>query len=182
MTRFYSLVAVAAIAITTPAFAAPSPTLDSSGGTGKTVILSPLNFINDTNLNFGDVVLPVGVAGSVTIDPDPTVISFMTATGVQPIPTSVPTRGLMIGAGSANMAVSVTTSFPTALYLGGNPFAASLPVSLNVNATAVSPNTYTYTIDPGQAFQVFIGGTVGIPVNTADGAYSNTYTITATYP
>ncbi|MEO7503864.1 MAG: DUF4402 domain-containing protein [Sphingomicrobium sp.] len=182
MIRFHTLAALAAIAIASPAFAAPSPTLDSSAGAGKTVILSPLNFINDTDINFGEVVLPVGVAGSVTIDPDPTVVGFMTATGVQPLPTSVPTRGLMIGAGSAGMDVTVQTSFPTALYLGGNPLAASLPVALNVNATAVSPDTYTYTIDSGQAFQVFIGGTVGIPVNTADGAYSNTYTITATYP
>ena len=182
MTRFHTLAALAAIAMTTPAFAAPSPTLANADGGGKTVILSPLNFINDTNLNFGQVVLPSGSSGSVTIDPDPTVTTFMSAIGVQPIPTSVPTRGLMIGAGSAGMDVSVQTSFPTALYLGGNPLAASLPVALNVNATAVSPDTYTYTIDSGQAFQVFIGGTVNIPANTADGAYSNTYTITATYP
>ncbi len=182
MTRFHTLAALAAITLTTPVFAAPSPTLANADGGGKTVILSPLNFINDTDLNFGDVVLPTGSSGSVTIDPDPTVTTFMSAIGVQPIPTSVPTRGLMIGAGSANMDVSVQTSFPNALYLGGNPLAAALPVALNVNATAVSPNTYTYTIDSGQAFQVFIGGTVNIPVNTVDGAYSNTYTVTATYP
>lgn len=180
MTRTLFLAALAATAIASPAAA---QTVDNSFGSGHTVILSPLNFINDTDLNFGSVVLPVGVNGSITIDPDPSVTSFMTATGVQPIPTSAPSRGVMVGAASANTDVSVTTVFPTELYLNGDTTStATLPVALSVNAAPVATDTYTYTTDSGQAFQVFIGGTVGIPAGTADGSYSNTYTITATYP
>lgn len=180
MTRTLLLAAAAATAIASPAHA---QTVDSSFGSGKTVILSPLNFINDTDLNFGSVVLPVGVNGSVQIDPDPSVVAFMTAIGVQPIPTSAPTRGIMVGAGSALTDVSITTAFPTRLYLNGDTTSPdSLPVALTLDAAPVAADTYTYTIDSGQAFQVFIGGTVGIPAGSADGAYSNTYTITATYP
>lgn len=181
MTRTLAFAALAAVtALASPAVA---QTVDQSPGSGKTVILSPLNFINDTDLNFGAVVLPVGVNGSIQINPDPTVTNFMTATGVQPIPTSVPTRGVMVGAGSASTDVSITTAFPTELYLNGDTTSTSiLPVALSLDATAVAANTYTYTIDSAQAFQVFVGGTVGIPAGSADGSYSNTYTITATYP
>jgi len=178
LTTFAALAAAFAMASS-----ATAQTLDNSAGTGKTVILSPLNFINDTDLNFGSVVLPTGVNGSVQIDPDPSVVGFMTATGVLPIPTSVPTRGIMVGAGSALTDVTVTTAFPSLLYLNGDTTSTvTLPVSLTVDAAPVAPDTYTYTIDSGQAFQVFVGGTVGIPAGSADGSYSNTYTITATYP
>ncbi len=182
MTKFQYLTAalLAASAVTSPAFAA---TIVDSPGSGKGVILSPLTFINDTDLNFGSVVLPVGVAGAVEIDPDPSVTNFVTNTGVLPIPASAPTRGLMIGAGTALSGVDVTTSFPTKLYLGGDLTSTdTLDVSLNVNATPTAPNAYVYTIDSGQAFQVFIGGRVDIPAGTANGSYSNTYDITATYP
>lgn len=183
MTRTHTLsVALAAIAFTSPALAAPSATADTAAGTGKTVILSPLNFINDTDINFGEVVLPAGTAGTITIDPDPSVTSFVSTTGVAMLPNSAPTRGLMIGAGSAGVDVTVQTVFPTALYLGGVSTAPALPVALNLDASPTAPNTYTYTIDSTQAFQVHVGGTVGLPIGTADGAYSNTYTVTATYP
>ena len=183
MTRFHTLAALAAITLTTPVFAAPSPTLANADGGGKTVILSPLNFINDTDLNFGDVVLPTGSSGSVTIDPDPTVTTFMSAIGVQPIPTSVPTRGLMIGAGTALSDVVVTTAFPSKLYLNGDTTSlVNLDVSLTVDAAPTAPDTYTYTIDSGQVFQVHVGGRVDIPAGTSNGSYSNTYDVTATYP
>ena len=182
MTRIQTLgAAVAALAFASPAFA-QSVTQDNSDGSGKTVILSPLNFINDTNLNFGDVVLPSGNVGQIRIDADPSVPAFVSNIGVQQLPNSVPTRGLMIGAGSAGVDVTVQTVFPTALYLGGDSTAAALPVALTLDATATSPNTYTYTINGGQSFNVYVGGTLDIPASSPDGAYSNTYTVTATYP
>lgn len=182
MTKFQYLTAafLAATAVTTPAVAATI--VDSPGG-GKGVILSPLTFINDTDLNFGSVVLPVGVSGAVEIDPDPSVTNFVTNTGVLPIPASAPTRGLMIGAGTALSDVVVTTAFPSKLFLNGNTTSpVNLDVSLTVDATPTAPNTYTYTIDSGQVFQVRIGGRVDIPAGTSNGSYSNTYDVTATYP
>ena len=182
MTRLQTLAAAAAtLSFATPALA-QSVTQDNSGGVGRTVILSPLNFINDTDLNFGDVVLPSGNVGQIRIDADPTVPSFVSNIGVQPLPSSAPSRGLMVGAGSAGMDVTVQTVFPTALYLGGDTTAAALPVSLGLDATATAPNTYTYTIASDQSFLVHVGGTLDIPANSPDGAYSNTYTVTANYP
>ena len=171
----------AATAIASPATAA---TLDNAPGSGHGVILSPLTFLNDTNVNFGEVVLPVGVAGAVELDPDPSVTNFVTNTGVFPIPSSAPTRGLMIGAGTANSLVTITTAFPSKLYLNGNVTSPlSLNVSLNVDSpVTATPDSYDYTIDGAQAFQVHIGGRVDIPVGTSNGSYSNTYTVTATYP
>ena len=174
---------LAATAIATPATAATSPTLSNSLGSGHGVILSPLTFVNDTNVNFGSVVLPVGVGGAVELNPDPTVTNFVTNTGVLPIPTSTPTRGLMVGAGTAGSNVTVTTAFPDKLYLNGVISSPTfLAVALNVDAVATALNTYTYTIDSGQVFQVHVGGRVDIPVGTSNGSYSNVYTVTATYP
>ena len=181
MTRTIALAALSAAVLA--AAPAQAQSADQTLGSGKTVILSPLNFINDTDLNFGAVVLPTGLAGSIEIDPDPTAVSFVTNTGVQPIPTSAPTRGLMIGAGSAGMDVTVQTVFPTELYLNGDTTAPEqLPVQLALDATPVAANTYTYTIDSGQAFSVHVGGRLTIPAGSVDGNYSNTYTVTATYP
>lgn len=172
---------LAATAIASPATAA---TLDNAPGSGHGVILSPLTFLNDTNVNFGEVVLPVGVAGAVQLDPDPSVTNFVTNTGVFPIPSSAPTRGLMIGAGTANSLVTITTAFPNKLFLNGNTASpTSLNVSLNVDSpVTATPGAYSYSIDSNQAFQVHIGGRVDIPVGTSNGSYSNTYTVTATYP
>lgn len=178
--KFHFAAAVAALAF---AGSAQAQSADNSLGTGKTVILSPLNFINDTDLNFGSVVLPTGVAGAIDINPDPSVPAFVTNTGVVPIPASAPARGKLVGAGTAGMDVSVTTVFPTELYLNGDTTAPEqLPVALTLNATAVAANTYSYTIDSGQAFEVYVGGQLTIPAGTVDGQYSNTYTVTATYP
>ena len=182
MTRNQYLAAafLAVASAATPAFAA---TVQQAPGSGHTVILSPLTFVNDTDLNFGSVILPTGVAGAVQIDPDPTVVNFVTNTGVLPIPASAPTRGLMVGAGTALSDVSIQTSFPNKLFLNGNPASPTfLAVSLNVDSVPVGPNTYTYTIDSGQVFQVHVGGRVDIPVGTSNGSYFNTYTVTATYP
>ena len=178
-TQYLTAAILAAATVASPAFAA---TLDQAPGSGHGVILSPLTFVNDTDLNFGSVVLPTGVSGAVEINPDPSVASFVTNTGVIPIPASAPTRGLMIGAGTALSDVSVQTVFPNKLFLNGNSTLPFLAVALNVDKPPVGPGSYTYTIDAGQVFEVHVGGRVDIPVGTSNGAYSNTYTVTATYP
>lgn len=181
MTRNQYL-AAAAVAFSFAASPALAATADQAAGSGHSVILSPLTFVNDTDLNFGSVVLPTGVAGAIQIDPDPTVTGFVTNTGVLPIPASAPTRGLMIGAGTAGSDVTVQTTFPSKLFLNGDPTLASLNVALNVDKAPIATDTYTYKINSGQSFQVHVGGRVDIPAGTANGPYSNTYTVTATYP
>lgn len=177
-----TLLAAMGLGAAMSAVPAAAQSADQANGSGKAVLLSPLNFINDTDLNFGSVVLPIGGNGSVTIDPNPAAPVLMTATGVTPISTSLPSRGVMDGAGTRNRVVLVTTTFPTRLYrngVTGSP--QSLPVSLRLDRTPLIPNLYFYTVGADATFRVYVGGTVTIPAGTADGGYSALYTVTANY-
>ncbi|MGH6658784.1 MAG: DUF4402 domain-containing protein [Sphingomicrobium sp.] len=171
--------AAAALALPSPAsagfYSAPS---DNSSGT--VIILDPLSFIKVDDLSFGGYIIPAVGSGTVTVDAATGAVGL--AGTVTQMPQFVPSRGRMIGAGTANQSVSVSAVLPDKLYLGGNLASPTwIDVTIVLDQVPDGSGVHAYTVGADQVFDVFIGGDVTISSGMTPGIYSNEYVITATY-
>jgi Mat/Ecp fimbriae major subunit len=154
--------ALAALATTTPAFAATSNTASANATVN---IVSPLSLVNNTGLNFGTVVGPfngevvhVDTTGArncstLTCSGTPTAASFtVTGTAGQPLTLTIPNSVTLNGSVSGTLSVDLSGDKPA------NP-------TLNGSGSA------TFAV----------GGKLTIPSGTVDGVYSNTFNVTANY-
>ncbi|MES2148019.1 MAG: DUF4402 domain-containing protein [Pseudomonadota bacterium] len=176
-----SLAVAAAAALSMPgsAFAGNyvAPNKDS---TGKVIILDPLSFIKIDDLSFGGYVIPASGSGTVTVD----AVTGTVGLGgtITQMPQFTPSRGRMMGAGTASQAVSVEAVLPDKLYLNGNLSSTTwINVALDLDQVADVNGRYSYTVGTDKVFDVFIGGDVTISSGMSPGLYANEYTITATY-
>jgi Mat/Ecp fimbriae major subunit len=154
--------ALAALALSTPAFAAVSNTASANATVN---IVSPLQLVNNTGLDFGTIVGPfagqvvhVDTTGArscagLTCSGSPTAASF-TLTGT-------PSQG-------------VTLTIPNSVVLNG-----SVSGTLNVDLSTDKPANPTLDASGNATFAV--GGKLTIPAGTGDGVYSNTFNVTANY-
>lgn len=171
--------AAAALALPSPAWAGfySAPSEESSG---TVIILDPLSFIKVDDLSFGGYVIPAVGSGTVTVD---AATGGVTLAGtVTQMPQFVPTRGRMIGAGTAGQSVSVSATLPDKLYLGGDTASPTwIDVTVALDQVPDGSGVHSYTVGTDQVFDVFIGGDVTISAGMTPGIYSNEYVITATY-
>ncbi len=162
--RTTSLVAtVAALALSTPAFAA-----NTASANATVNIVSPLSLTNNTGLNFGTVVGPfagevvhVDTAGARTCP------GTLTCSGNA----SVSAASFTV-TGTANQGVALT--IPNSVTLNG-----SVSGSLTVDLSGDKPADPT--LDALGSANFAIGGKLTIPNGTVDGVYSNTFNVTANY-
>jgi hypothetical protein len=156
--------ALAALALSTPAFAA-----NTASANATVNIVSPLSLTNDTELNFGTVVGPfageaIHVAASGTRDPCPATV---TCSG----DASVSAASFTL-TGTPNQAVVLT--IPNTVTLNG-----SVSGTLSVSLAGDKPTNPTLDSSGNATFA--IGGVLTIPSGTVDGVYSNTFNVTADY-
>jgi len=154
--------ALAALALSTPAFAAPS---NQASANATVNIVSPLTLTKNTDLNFGTIVGPF--AGQIV---------HVDTTGARNC-AGLTCSGTVSAAsfsltGTANQAVVLT--IPSSVTLNG-----SVSGTLNVDLSGDLPANPTLSGTGTAAFS--IGGKLTIPNGTVDGVYSNTFNVTANY-
>jgi len=154
--------AQAALALSTPAFAAPS---NQASANATVNIVSPLTLTKNTDLNFGTIVGPF--AGQIV---------HVDTTGARNC-AGLTCSGTVSAAsfsltGTANQAVVLT--IPSSVTLNG-----SVSGTLNVDLSGDLPANPTLSGTGTAAFS--IGGKLTIPNGTVDGVYSNTFNVTANY-
>lgn len=148
-------------------------------GKGRLILLDPLSFLKVEDLKFGAYIIPTTGSGTVQINP---LDSGLTFTGtVTPFGTETPQRGWLIGAGDPGQEVSVTAVLPDKLYVDGDFSKPSIDVNLYLDRLSDSNGVYTYTINSGKVFNIYIGGSIVIAAGQAPGAYEGTFEVTATY-
>lgn len=181
MNTYRTTLAAAAAALAMPGVAtAGTYTAPDSNSTGKVIILDPLSFIKVDDLLFGGYVIPTSGSGMVTVDAATGTVN-QSGTVTQ-MPQFVPSRGRMIGAGTASQSVSVSATLPDKLYLNGDLSSLTwIGVTLGLDQVPDINNLYAYTVGTDMVYDVFIGGQVTISSGMTPGIYSNEYTITATY-
>lgn len=153
--------ALAALALSTPAFAAVSNTASANATVN---IVSPLQLVNNTGLDFGTIVGPF--AGQV-VHVDTTGArncAGLTCSGS-------PTAAAFTLTGTAGQAVTLTIPNSVTLNSGAN--------TLNVDLSGDKPANPTLDATGKATFAV--GGKLTIPAGTVDGVYSNTFDVTANY-
>lgn len=171
------LAALAATGLVAPTVAeAASPTASANG---RVVLLAPLAFLNVEDLLFGSAVVPASGSGTIAINP---LGAAPVYTNVDPLPSSNPRRGWLLGAGEPGETVTITASLPTKLYLNGDNTNPSIPVSMIFDHLQYPDGHWEYTANSSKTYNIYVGGTLTIPAGTASGTYSNQFTVTATYP
>ena len=154
--------ALAALALSTPALAAPS---NQASANATVNIVSPLTLTKNTDLNFGTIVGPF--AGEVV---------HVDGTGARNCAgltcSGSPTAASFSLSGTASQAVALT--IPNSVTLNG-----SVSGTLNVDLSGDKPANPT--LDGTGAASFAIGGKLTIPNGTVDGVYSNTFNVTANY-
>jgi hypothetical protein len=155
--------ALAALALSTPAFAANTASADATVN-----IVSPLTLTNDSGLNFGTVVGPF--AGE-TVHVDMAGVRTCPATLTCSGNASVSAAACTV-TGTPDQALALT--IPNSVTLNG-----SVSGTLSVNLAGDKPANPTLDSSGNASFS--IGGVLTIPSGTVDGVYSNTFDVTANY-
>ena len=169
-------IALAALAATA-AFASPAMAQTAATDTAEArgIVLLPLTLTYDNSqpLDFGTV-LASPLAGTVSINEDDG--SRTVSGGVTAIALDVGGRAIFNGAGTAGQQVDLSLT-PPATLTGPGPDIVVLQMDLDSGGGY----TQTRTIPAGGAFQVGVGGQFAIAANQANGVYSATFDVTATY-
>lgn len=156
------------------AVASPStpPSSGTNGALTATVFRS-MSIAKNSDLSFGRIVRPVSGNGSVSLA---AANNGRTSSGVVWLTTPASTRASYTVTGEGGKAISV--SVPTT-FIMQNLAGDTITVTTN-NNVAVSPTLSSIAGQTG-TYSFFVGG--GFPVNstTASGAYTGTFTVTASY-
>ena len=161
---FAALTATAAPAAAAPV-AAPQP------ATGRALILIPLTLTKIDDLSFGTVV-PSALSGAVSINASTGARTIIG--GVTGVPSDVGQRAYFGTAGSPNQQVIVTLTQPPALTSVAGDTIPVLALTLDgANIRTIDPATRTFFFG--------IGGVILVGANQAEGVYTATFDVTATY-
>jgi len=157
--------ALAALALSTPAFAATSNTASANATVN---IVSPLSVVKNTDLNFGTIVGPF--AGEVV---------HVDSAGTRTCPVTLTCSGATVTAASFTVSGTksqgITLTLPSSVTLNGS-VSGTLSVDLSGDEPAASQ-----TLNASGNYTLNIGGKLTIPSGTVDGVYSNTFSVTANY-
>ena len=167
---FFIAAAAAATVVASPASAASVSATKSTSG--RALLLLPLKLTKVNDLDFGTVVTSSGY-GTVSMDAGTGFRTFaggVTGNATLGVPAS------FAGAGSPGQLVVVVLTPATKLNDGAGHSVDVIAMSLDQNGNPLR------TVDvTSKTFFVGVGGVLGIPGNTPDGTYSNTFQVTANY-
>jgi len=155
--------ALAATALSTPAFAAATNTATANATVN---IVSPLTLTNNTGLDFGTVVGPFS-GQTVRIS----TAGVRNCGGLTCSGTTVSAANFTVSGGTANQALALTVDPSVSLTSGAN--------SLTVDLTTDLPTGLVTNASGGATFGV--GGSLAIPAGTSDGVYSGTFNVRVDY-
>jgi Domain of unknown function (DUF4402) len=151
--------------VTTPAMAA------SKTGTANAIALRPLSIVNTEDLDFGTLLPSVGVAGTVTIDPNS---GARSTTGGVSGAGGTPRAGEFVTYGGPLQTLQVNRGpLPLLSRVGGGATMAVTQLTLDGPVTRFLGAAGTVVLK--------IGATMNVAANQLDGSYAGTYQIIVTY-
>jgi hypothetical protein len=156
--------------------AVPSPSTPPSSGTNGSLtanVFRSMTMTKNSDLSFGRIVRPLSGNGSVSLA---AANNARTSSSVVWLTTPASTRASYTVTGEGGKAISVAVP-PT--FVMQNAHGDTITVTTNNNVT-VSPTLSSIAGQTG-TYSFFVAG--GFPVNstTASGAYTGTFTVTASY-
>jgi len=156
-----SAAVLGATVLSTPALAANN----SASANASVNIVSPLTLVNDSGLDFGTVVGPFNGETVRVSNTGSRTCGGLTCSGTPAA------ANFTVSKGTANQALKVTVASTVTLNSGSN--------SLTVDLSTDLPGALTTDVNGGAKFGV--GGSLVIPANTPDGAYSGQFDVQVDY-
>ena len=149
------------------------PATASASASGAVAVIQPIALSKSTDLNFGTIVKPLSGTATVAIAAGGgrTVTGTTAVNSVNNAPSAASFS--IQGEGGSAYSVSVPGSFTMATSGG-----SSLTVTTVSNSTG---GTLSGNIGSSASASFGVGGTINIDTGTASGAYSGTFTVTASY-
>lgn len=142
----------------------------NSTGLAKVTSMRPISVSKSLDLSFGTIVKPPSGSGSVTMDASGGFTSM--PAGAVPIKTHNAAQFFVFGEGDQTFNLSVTPTFT--MVSGVN----SLPVT---TVASTGSQTLGPTIGMQGSFSLGVGGSFPLGSATPSGAYTGSFTVTATY-
>ena len=164
------LALVAALAVSAPAIATPVEADPEAEARAR--ILIPLTLQRYEDLDFGTIVPSATSLATVTIPANGGARSAAGA-GVTLVTSAPGQRAHFVGAGTANQFVFIDVTNPGTLSDGGTNTITL--IALNLDRPAL------IKINATRAFEFFLGGTIQIAPNQAEGLYEAEIDVTAQY-
>ena len=138
---------------------------------GEVILLSPLSLVKVDDLDFGW--LTVTAAGTAVINPITGVVT--TTGGVLPVG-GAPQPARFAGAASRNSPIKIRIP--------------NKPITLTRQGGTETMSLSTWTLDgpadrkvgPSRAFDFYVGGTLTVAANQAEGLYVGTFDVEVQYP
>ena len=177
MSRPILAVCAALLAVLAPSTAEAARVAAATPATGTATIVHPLTLLNTASLDFGRLI--VGGAGTAVIDPDAN--------------TEAVTGGVTMAGGSPHAASFTGAAAGLSLIIVGQPAG---PITLTraggtetmtvtnfklQNGNQIFGNAIVYIATAAGAFTFRVGGQLNVAAAQADGTYTGTFTVTATY-
>jgi Mat/Ecp fimbriae major subunit len=168
--RFVKAVLAASV-ISAAAFGATAANAASATATAKAKIVRAVTIANTNALDFGTIARPA--SGTSTVDVSAASTAVRTCGSGALCYGTVSAADFAIGASAGE---TVTVTVPTSVSLNGPSGSTALAVTLakSFAGTTIAMGTTT-------SQTIYVGGSLSVPSTATEGAYSNTFNVTADY-
>lgn len=167
--RALSIVALAGAAL--PAHA------QAASGSGSITVIRPLTVTKNTDMAFGTVIRPTDSSGNGTVSVSAAASTTRSVTGsVVALASSTASSASFTISGEGGQTVSVAVPATFTMTSGSNSL--TVTTSNDLGGTSV---TLTGSLGSAATKVVNVGGSVPIAFDTPTGAYSGSFTVTASY-
>lgn len=163
---FVALSGIMALGVSVPAVA------QSASGSGSIKIVRPLTVTKDTDMAFGTIIRGAGTVALTAADS--TVRSVTGDLGVVGLGQTA-AKFTLDGEGAQTVSVNVPATFD----MTNSSTSGTLTVTTSKDIGATT--TLSSTLGSAGTKVFYIGGSIPITATTASGAYSGTFTVTASY-
>ncbi len=143
----------------------------TDSATAKAKVLKKLSIEDKSDLDFGRIVPSDTAAGPVTLDS-----AGVKACGVHLCPDAM-TRASFEVKGTKNTVVTVSLPTPSFNLVEATDNTLTMPLALNQNSWTLGSITLSNT---GQSL-IYLGGTLQVAMNQAEGDYSATFSVSVDY-
>lgn len=166
-----ALLAAAMLALFDAGPLAAAPVSPDDQATGRAIVLRPLTLVKVDDMDFGW--LTVTTAGTAVLNP---VTGVLTTTGGVLAVGGAPQPARFVGAASRNTPIKIRIP--------------NRPITLTRQGGTETMSLSAWTLDgpadrrvgPTRAFDFYLGGTLTVGANQADGLYSGTFLVEVQYP
>jgi hypothetical protein len=169
---------VRALPVLCLAAAALPAAAQSASGAGSITVIRPLTVTKNTDMTFGTVVRPASGTGSIAVSAAASATRTAADGAVALASTSHSAAKFTIDGEGGQM---LTVTIPATFTMNNNTTSGSLTVTTSHDLGTLTSVQLSNALGAAGTKEFYVGGSIPIAADTASGAYSGTFTVSASY-